>query len=135
MDQCQLSQALNVNKKQRNITQKRTRKETKNKNRNNKRNTFYLLLILLKQEAHLLSEEVPKSYLSLLHTYWSRECGNYCLAFTRLKSNTKFVFNTPTLHPIFSGTSFFLSTWVTFLPEGVVLGFWNFACGFNSQKK
>ena len=29
---------LHVNKKQRNITQKRTRKETENKNRNNKRN-------------------------------------------------------------------------------------------------
>jgi hypothetical protein len=28
-----------------------------------------------------------------------------------------------------------LSTNITFLPEGVIVGFWNFAWGFNSQKK
>jgi hypothetical protein len=28
---------------------------------------------------------------------------------------------------------FLLSAWVTFLTEGVFLGFWNYAWGFNSQ--
>ena len=28
-----------------------------------------------------------------------------------------------------------LSTWVTFLPGGIVLGFWKFAWGFNSHKQ
>jgi hypothetical protein len=37
----------------------------------------------------------------------------------------------------FFSLSFFLlsSTWVTFLPEGVIVGFSNVAWGFKSQKK
>ena len=34
----------------------------------------------------------------------------------------------------FLSLSFSLSAPVTFLTEGVLLGFWNFACEFNSQK-
>ena len=30
---------------------------------------------------------------------------------------------------------FLLSAWVTFLPEGVIVGFWNLACGFKSANK